>query len=125
MMPFSAPFVGFNPSEDIEAAAWVPVPEAPRSKTGARLCALSCPGNTDVTSRRENARVMELSSDADVTELLLLEFEATHGLRLVSAMIRICRAELRKSAPGYTPESLEALVRSRLPTGHSASLGAA
>jgi hypothetical protein len=76
-------------------------------------------------SHRENARVMELPSDADVTERLLLEFEATHGLRFVSAVIRTCRAELRKSAPGYAPESLEALVRSRLATVHSVSLGAA
>lgn len=55
-----------------------------------------------------------LPTDADVTERLLLEFEATHGLRLVSGVIRGCRAELRDTLPAYRPESLEALVRTRL-----------
>ena len=58
--------------------------------------------------------VTALPSDADVIERLLHEFEATHGLRLVSGVIRGCRAELRSVQPSCPPESLEALVRSRL-----------
>ncbi|HEY9415919.1 MAG TPA: hypothetical protein VIQ30_14240 [Pseudonocardia sp.] len=65
------------------------------------------------------APVTALLSDADVTERLLLEFEATHGLQLVSSVIRTCRSELRKSAPAYPAESLEALVRGRLTGGHA------
>jgi hypothetical protein len=49
-----------------------------------------------------------------VTERLLLEFEATHGLRLISGVIRSCRAELRNSSPTDLPKSLDALVRTRL-----------
>lgn len=58
--------------------------------------------------------VTALPSDADVIERLLLEFEATHGLRLVSGVIRGCRAELRDTASGYSSQSLDALVRGRL-----------
>jgi hypothetical protein len=64
--------------------------------------------------------VTALPTDADVTERLLAEFEATHGLRLVSGVIRSCRAELRNTVATYPPESLEALVRSRLPVAASA-----
>jgi hypothetical protein len=60
------------------------------------------------------ASVTVLPSDADVTERLLLEFEATHGLRLVSGLIRSCRSELRNSVPAYLSESLDTLVRTRL-----------
>jgi hypothetical protein len=66
------------------------------------------------------APVSALLSDADVTERLLLEFEATHGLRMISGVIRSCRSELRNSAPTYPPESLETLVRSRLSAMHQA-----
>jgi hypothetical protein len=61
-----------------------------------------------------SASMTVLPSDADVTERLLLEFEATHGLRLVSGLIRSCRSELRNSVPAYPPESLDTLVRTRL-----------
>jgi hypothetical protein len=81
---------------------------------------MSGPSGTEVTS---------LLSDADVTERLMLEFEATHGLRLISGLIRSCRAELRNTVPAYPAESLEALVRSRLaalrPTTVKTGAGAA
>ena len=64
-----------------------------------------------------------LPSDADVTERLLLEFEATHGLRLISGVIRSCRSELRNSAPASLPESLETLVRIRLAALNPVSTG--
>ena len=67
--------------------------------------------------------VTELPSDADVVERLLLEFEATHGLRLISAVIRSCRAELRKSGPADVSESLETLVRTRMAALHPVSEG--
>jgi hypothetical protein len=66
------------------------------------------------------APVSALLSDADVTERLLLEFEATHGLRMISGVIRSCRSELRSTATTYPPESLETLVRSRLSAMHTA-----
>lgn len=64
--------------------------------------------------------VTALPSDADVTERLMQEFEGTHGLRLVSGVIRGCRADLRS---GGSPESLENLVRSRLAALHPLSVG--
>lgn len=74
-------------------------------------------GDSNLSRPEAMPPVMALTgepTDADVTERLLGEFEATHGLRLMSAVIRACRAELRKSAPGSGPQMLEALVRGRL-----------
>jgi len=68
--------------------------------------------------------VTPLLSDADVTERLLSEFETTHGLRLISGLIRGCRAELRATQPAYPAESLEALVRSRLAALHPTAMRA-
>lgn len=78
-----------------------------------------------MTGESSVAPISALLSDADVTERLLLEFEATHGLRMISGVIRSCRSELRNTAPTYPPESLETLVRSRLSAMLSAGAGAA
>ena len=56
-------------------------------------------------------------SHADVSELLLMEFGPTHGLRLVSAVLRRCRVELAAESPTGSPAALERLARAKLAVG--------
>ena len=78
-----------------------------------------CPVPQDLGSS-----VRVLPSDADVTEGLLLEFETTYGLRLVSSVIRTCRAELRNAGSIYPRSRWRRSSRGRLAAMHSLSVGA-
>lgn len=61
-----------------------------------------------------DARKAPQASDADVAERLLLEFGPTHGLLLISEIIRSCRTEMRNAGPAAQARSLDVLARERL-----------
>lgn len=56
------------------------------------------------------------STHADVSERLLMEFGPTHGLRLVSEVLRRCRIELATGPAPSSPTALERLARAMMLT---------
>jgi len=67
------------------------------------------PGRVDLVERVPEPG----PSYADVSEMLLMEFGPTHGLRRVSELLQSCRVRLADD-PSGTPKALERLARAEL-----------